>query len=200
MITVNLSRLHSIIKKNQATAREKQQSLQSMGYSSIFRIFEGTTDDDMHKAQARLARGRENVMEMVNEIQKIFDYEKYLVVIRDKKNIESGLAEKLATVAALGKRVHFLKFWIKLVEDSMSPGAVLEDTLKPADFYKTAFTDNQKFYDIDLSMFTEDELRETKKKLRLDMRAMDKINDEIAAMNQSVAVEILEFEEFSAQA
>lgn len=197
---VNLSRIHALYNQTSVDIRrimdEATRPLEENGEDFMLRIFEGTSDEDITTFLAKLASKRKRIERAFEEASQVLEYSFYLRRSMDAANRASGVAEKLLEQANIKKKLAHLYGIRKIISLSCSRGL---DELKDAAYYKSSFTDQQKYYDLPLRMFKESDLDKLMAEINETERAAFDVANEIATLNQTTLIDIQSFEAFKAE-
>lgn len=189
----NLSRIHHIIKSsteefNQISAQMEQTPLQY-----TFKIFEKTQEEDFEHFKAQLAKRKKEFENLRRRTDKLIKYIEYLRNLLAEANEKYGINAKLAKASSLGRKLRQAQTLIAMVEGQH---AQQMEPVQKVDFYKTAYTEQVKVYELPVYVFTEDDLDKLRKEHKKLLLRQQEVNDEIAGLNQTHSLEIETFEEF----
>lgn len=198
MLKVNLSRLDSMIRVQQQEKQETLAKLNGLQFVVYGRIYPGTDNEDLKKIAAKARSQRERFIEMVGKLERQEEYIAYLRKMREQANIQYGVSEKLQQKAALEEKVVSLRNIYRLVRDNTpfsSTDSIEADDLKDADYYKSAFTETSRTFDLTITILQQSDLRDLARKLDRVQAQLRRCGDELASLNQETIVAIRQFEE-----
>lgn len=198
MLKVNLSRLDSMIRVQQQEKQESLARLNALQFAVYGRIYPGTDNDDLKKFAAKARSQRERFFELADKLARQEEYIAYLRKMREQANIQCGVSEKLQQKAALEERVMSLRNICQLARDNTpfsSTDSVEADDLKDAEYYKSAFTETSRTFDLTITILQQSDLRDLGRKLERAQGQLRRCGDELASLNQETMIEIRQFEE-----
>lgn len=194
MIKVNLSRIHSMIKNytndcNALGAAIINNNLRS--YS--FKIFEKTNDSDLLKVQNHISTKVADFNDSVKKCTMYLKYTMYLKNILESKNAQYSISKKLNEISFLNRERILYKNIYNMLQDRVDSQ---DEEIKNVEFYKSVYTDDCKIYTLNLNYFSKKDLESFKNKLDMLDKKLKELNDDVALLNQTKFVNILEFDEF----
>lgn len=193
MLTVNLSRLHTMLKNAANQIRQLQNDVASSKGNFEFTIFKATSDEDLNEFKNRIAAKRAALLEIKQKIDHWLDYIDYLKGVLEEENRKNGIAEKLLAISALQRKQSELERY----QLQVAPFCADQwQIAKPAEYYKTAFTETNPVYQLQCSLFNSDYPGELKKEWSALENRRQILDDELAQLNQTTIVQILSREEF----
>lgn len=196
----NLSRIHSLISQAASDTRrlmeEAAKPMEANGPDFIMPVLESTTDEDIKGFLYRLGGKKAQIKEALQKCRALLEYSFYLRDKLDEANRASGVAVKLLELNNIKKKLAHLYKVRQIISMSCSQGL---QPLKSADYYKASFTDKLRVYDLALKMFAEDDYSAIQHEINEAERASFSVSNEIAFINQTTTLEILDFEEFQCQ-
>lgn len=193
---ITLSRLqHSIQDWNEQLGVLSRQ-LGSARFAFGFKIFGPTTQEDYSSFLARLNERKKAEFAIQAQIDSILRYVGYLKNILNEENQKTGIAQKLVRSTILSRRIEYLQNFIDLVRSNHASGM---EEIGDVEVYKTTFTEQQKYYDLELFIFSEDDLAHLTKQRHMLIEERQRLSDEIATMNQKHTVQASTFEDFCSQ-
>lgn len=194
MKKVNLSRIHTMIRNEFSDLRALQLQLGQRGPTRTLRIFERTDEDDLNLFKQELHELRTEFYASVAELDKHERYIEYLKTVLDDANRKNGVTLLLLKENCLRNKLQRLEELKNLVRPQ--PDGITLDTIKPADYYKSAYTEDSRIFDLYVQVLDN---RDYQKICREYEAARDEhraMLDQIATINQSKFVNIQEFAEF----
>ena len=193
MLEVNLSRVHSMIKVYADKLRSRRDELEKSKKLFVFEILATTTDNDLREFREKIARRKEKNETLLENCLKIQAYIAYLKKIIEEGNISFGIDRKLLKANFLSRRIELMTEYGEMAREGedQSPAEI-----KNTDYYKTSFTENNKVYPLTLYMYDESDLDRIASRVSELKGELIAINDQIASLNQTKSVKIMEFGEF----
>lgn len=194
MKKINLSRLHVIIRNEISDSRELLTNLQAEEMVRATKIFEATTEEDLINFKNDCRKQKEKYYARVAELEKHERYIEYLKTILDEANRKNGIPLLLLKDGCLQRKLQRLGIMKDISRPPMNtPNA---QRIKTADYYKSAFTGDQKIYDLEVTLLDESDYKTATREYEAVLQESRKIQDETAAINQAKFVTIKEFDEF----
>lgn len=194
MRKVNLSRLHVIIRNAIADARELVMELAQSRTTQTLRIFERTTEEDLKKFEKKCADIKQEFYGKAKDLEKRERYIEYLKTILDEANRKYGITLLLLKSSCIERRLARLQA-IKTVCLASRDITDVKDIQSP-DFYKSAFTENTRIYDVQVTLFNGSDYRTACEEYDATQAESRRIQDETASINQSKFVTIKDYDEF----
>lgn len=193
----NLSRIHALITQTAVDIRrmleEARQPLETNGRDFIIPVLESTTEADIRGFMERIGDKRIRIMDSLQKCRHLLEYSFYLRRELDTANRASGVADMLLELNNIKKLLSHMYSTRQIISLSCSQGL---QELKNADYYKAAFTDSQKVYDLPVRMFGEADYSAIQEEINRTEKQSFEISNEIAYLNQTTVIEILSLEEF----
>lgn len=193
----NLSRIHNLIShissNRKKVTEDARRPIDDNGRDFIFSILESTTDADMEEYRRRLDEKRNNCKAKFERASKMVEYCSYLRELLSKANQEHGVSAKLLELDNLRQMLDNLNEQRGIILLSYSQGL---RQIKNADYYKTSFTDSNKIYDLAYNLFSNSDLEEIDRRISEIENKSFEIKNEIAVLNQSTIIEIMNLDEF----
>lgn len=187
MPTVNLSRLHSMIKNAANEIRQIQNDIASSKGSFEFTILRATTDEDLQEFRERIAAKRNAMLEMKKRLMQWLEYGNYLKKILDEENRKNGIAQKLLELSDIQRKQAELDLYRRQVAPFCADQWQID---KPAEYYKSAFTETSPVFQLYVSLFNSD----YPEKLKMERDGLEarrqELDDDLASLNQMTAVTI----------
>ncbi|MBD5641958.1 MAG: hypothetical protein HDQ91_06030 [Desulfovibrio sp.] len=197
MLKVNLSRLDSMIRVQQQERQDTLAKINSLQFAVYGRIYAKTDNGDMEKFAAKARSQRERFFGLAAKLARQDDYIAYLRKLREEANIRSGVSRKLQEKAALEEKIAGLRA-ISQIAAANTPFSSMDsvevDNLKNADFYKSAFTESSRIFDLTITVLLQADLCDLSQKLEALQARLRSCADELASLNQETLVEIEQFE------
>lgn len=196
MTNVNLSRIHNMIATGKQDLAALASRLDEVRDRFVFKIFENTTDADLAAFREKVALQRALFGDLLKKMRTIQDYLEYLKNRLAEGNKKFGVDKKLLEETGLRQKFNLEQRIFERIRKSRNNQL---DEIKDVSYYKTAFTDAVKYYDLDIYMFDGNDYQKTLDKLDDLKKKIDQANDEIATLNQTCTMEIMTLDEFAAQ-
>lgn len=196
MLEVNLSRIHAMITACRSEEAALKERLEADATSFTFTVFEKSTDADLDAFLANVEKRKAGMFQLMTKIEQRIAYRAYLKETLEEANRAHGIAKKLLQAAFLERRLSFLKDMAERM------GRVCSDDmtgLQKVGYYKSAFTDDMKTYALQVRVFSRRDAERARSEAAAVRAEGLALQDEIAALNQSVTVRVLDFEEFAAR-
>lgn len=193
MPKVNLSRIHHIIKNHNDDIVRLSNRISNLKLKFTFTIYTNTTQNDFCAFKDRLHQKKEELLKLQAEIEQNLKYIEYLKNTLSKANQNSGIDKLLNKNSLLSRKIRILKDLAERLEYDENQDI---EIIKEVDFYKSAFTEQNKSYNLNMNIFTEKEQLSYQHELTDLIRQQQKLNDDIASLNQASKVEIMDFDNF----
>lgn len=196
MVEVNLSRIHAMITACRSEEAALTERLETDATSFTFTVFEKSTDADLDAFLGNVEKRRDGMFRLIAKIEQRIAYRAYLKETLEEANRAHGIAKKLLQAAFLERRLSFLKG----VADRLA--RVCSDDMtgqQKVDYYKSAFTGEMKTYALQVRVFSRRDAERARAEAAACRAEELALQDAIAALNQSVTVRVLDFEEFAAR-
>lgn len=196
MLSINLSRIHNMIKNAGESISQIQNDISARKLLYSFNILQGTKDEDLEAFKNRINKKKRELLSRMENMSRLLDYIEYLRVILAEQNVRHGIEPLLLREKALRRKLDTLaKARWSIIQDC---GNEVDD-LMPVDYYKSSFTDSCKSHTLEIPMFNDADIEKFARERESLENSLRSVNDEIATLNQTRIVEIMSFEEFAAQ-
>ena len=189
----NLSRIHHMAKSTIEEYYRIADRLGNMDLSFQFQVFEKTVEADFDAFRSQLAKRKEEYHGLTKRMRKLLAYADYLKILLAGANEDYGISARLTRLASLGREITQLQNFIAEVGSSHSQGI---NPVQPVDFYKSAFTDQSRIFNLTVFLFDEKDLEAMRTELHRLLTKRQTLNDEIATLNQDNKLQIMSFDEF----
>lgn len=195
MIQVNLSRVHSMIKETRSAINSERNELNRLNLSSFyFKIFEKTKNEDLKSVIKTMKNDVKDFEKRIELIKMRFEYVATLKNVLEHANAENGINSLLTTISFLREKVELYKWILNFV--SSRTGEINENTVEDVEFYKSAFTADNKIYSLELRYFNKEDVELIRSKVKEYENSLVSMNNILASKNQSTLVDVYEFDEF----
>ena len=190
---VNLSRAHHMAKSAIEEYYRLSERLGSMRTEFVFRIFEKTQESDYESFCRQLAKRKEEYRGLVKKMRNLLGYSDYLKISLARANEELGINARLCRLASLGREIAQLQSFIGKLEASHAPGL---EAVQQVDYYKSAFTEQNRIFDLAVYLYDENDLSAFRAELRKLLAKRQTLNDELATINQNNILSVMTLDEF----
>lgn len=187
---VTLSGLHSLIKTHSEEADRLWQRARNIESTFSFRIFEKTTEEQLVDEQKRMIERRNQFIGLCQDSLLHSAYVGYLKTMLQKANNRNGIAELLQKVKDAAKRRDQLRSILAFAMSGATPFEAIQDVAT----YKSAFTSENRTYNVTASIFSSKDVEKMKEMIDEAERAIVELNHSIALMNQTKRVSIADFD------
>lgn len=196
MLSVNLSRIHNMIKNAGESVSQLQNAISAHKLLYSFNILQGTKDEDLEAYKNKINKKKRELLSSMEKMSRLLDYIEYLRGILAGQNARHGIEQLLLREKALRRKLDSLsKARCAIIQDCCNE---VEECM-PVDYYKTSFTDSCKSYSLEIPMFNDADIEKFARERDSLENSLRSVNDEIASLNQTTTVEVMSFEEFAAQ-
>lgn len=193
MLTVNLSRLHNMIKENTADITRMTNSIIQNPLSFTLQIFELTTQQEYGHFTQQLAGRKELIENRIKSLRENIDYGEYLKNLLTEANAKCGVNQKIIHQAYLCRLMDSLKMILQVMNNTHDSSLTTVDNV---DIFKSSFTDRVKIFAMTGYVFNANDVQAMRKQIdRLETERRG-IYDEIADINQSHTLDVMTFKEF----
>ena len=195
MIDINLSRIHHLIKNLNDENGRINERLCSMKLSFSFTIYEKTREEDFDLFKKRLAERKDEFFKLSHKLRVNLLYLTYLKDVLAKENHKAGIDLLMNKSASLTSGIRYLRDFLLAFDNADNQDI---EIIKDVEFYKSAFTEQSKSYNLPVYLFDEKEILAFRNKLNDLILEQQQVNDEIAARNQSNKAKVQKLETFAA--
>lgn len=196
MLSVNLSRIHNMIKNAGDSISQMQNDISACKLLYSFNILQGTKDEDLDEFKNKINKKKLQLLSRMEKMSRLLDYIEYLRGVLAEQNVRHGIEPMLLREKAIRRKLDTLiKARWAIIQDCIND----VETCMPVDYYKTSFTDSCKSYALEIPMFNDADIEKFVKERDSLENTLRTVNDEIATLNQTTVVEVMSFEEFAAQ-
>lgn len=197
MITVNLSKIHKMIQDNNSQLKLiiRTELNPKFKYINKFKILEKTTDEDLNEFITQIDERRKKSIHNLDEGIKIIDYIEYLKTKLETLNVETGINHLLDEVKFINRRIDYYNTILSDIKMNSYTDS-FERNFKNVDYYKSAFTETNKLYELDILTFIDENIEFLENSIKDYKKKLIKINDDIALKNQTTTTDIMSFDEF----
>lgn len=193
MQQITLSRLQHTIRDWNDRFSESVSQMDSFELSYNFRIFSLTTQEDFAAFLDKADKRKKADLAFLARLKTMLAYISYLRDVLNDANQKFGISQKLVQATSLGRQASYLEQFINLVSARHASGF---EQIKDVDFYKSVYTEDTKYYDLTVFLFAEADLAELRKQMQDLTDERQRLNDNIATLNQTHTVSIKSFDEF----
>lgn len=195
MLKVNLSRIANLIKLAREDLQEFASRLDALDQEPELKIFQATTEADMDRFRQKCADYRRDFFALAYEKAGVARYIAFLRKTLDSANVEYGVSSMLQQMNALQAIRESAQATLSTMQrvDSRTESYV---EIKSADFYKSAYTPDNRIYSLGVSIFSPEDIRSQQKEVTELTTRIRQLADELAEINQTRFVEIPSREEF----
>lgn len=198
MITVNLSRIHKMIQDNNYQFKSifRNELNSKFKYINKFKILEKTTDIDLVEFIDQIDERRNKTIRNLDEGIKIIDYTEYLKTKLETMNVETGINHLLDEVKFINRRISYYETILNEIKMNSYNTDSFTRNFKSVDYYKSAFTETNKSYELDILTFIDENIEFLENAIKDYRKKLVKVNDDIALKNQTTTIDIMTFDEF----
>lgn len=194
MKKVNLSRLNNMIRDEIADLSERKVRLCLFDPSLSTTIFEKSENSAIIKFKAELSTKAQAYRKLDEECYTREEYIGYLKAQLDRANHKYGVTTMLAEANVVRNRIARLTE----MRSHLTSFDHLENTasVKDVDYYKSAFTENERTYTLKATAFdVNEEYDALSRRIEEEKTALREIMDRIASVNQTKFVQVRELDE-----
>lgn len=195
MAKTTLSKIHALIQNHSEEINRLWININVLKNTFSYRIFEKTTQADLDAIKEKLRAENKKFYDMLAEIRKHSDYIAYLKSELQKGNNRHGVSELLLAVKNTDKRINIIHSAMEKVV-TRSSAFINIDNVHAVDFYQSAFTENNRTYDLVISAFPTDAALPFQQELEREEKKIRELKDSIAAINQTRSVNIADYADF----
>jgi len=198
MITVNLSRIHKMIQDNNYQFKSifRNELNSKFKYINKFKILEKTTDVDLAEFINQIDERRNKTIRNLDEGIKIIDYIEYLKSKLETMNVETGINHLLDEAKFINRRITYYETILNEIKMNLYNTDSFTRNFKSVDYYKSAFTETNKSYELDILTFIDENIEFLENAIKDYRKKLVKVNDDIALKNQTTTIDIMTFDEF----
>lgn len=193
MPEITLSRLQHTIKDWNDQFYSSTNQFNSMDLSYVYRIFSMTSQEDYNCFLEKINKRKKSELALLDKLKNMLNYIGYLKDVLNEANQKLGISQKLVRADLLNREISCLDDFISHVQGEHFSGLV---QIEDVDFYKSAFTEQLKYYDQRVYLFSTDDLEALKDRKRNLIAERQQLNDMIATLNQTHTVSIKSIDEF----
>lgn len=195
MFQVNLSRVHSMIKETRNIINSERNEVNKLNLSSFyFKIFEKTKNEDLKGVMKTMKEDVKDFEKRIESIRMRIEYVGALKGILEKANAENGINSLLSTISFMREELDLYNRVLNFV--SSKTKEINENMVEDVEFYKSAFTADNKTYSLELRYFDKKDVEYIRSKVKEYETTLASMNNILATKNQSILVDVYDFDEF----